>query len=580
MRNGSKLLALSMLGLLYGASALAAEQPKAFVPVTDAMIENPDPADWLMWRRTQSTWGYSPLKQINKGNVGKLQLAWTRGIGPGVQEGTPLVYNGTLYFPHPSDLVQAVDAKTGALKWQYRRPLPDDLGKYFPTPTTNRNLAIYGKFIIDTSSDDFAYAIDAETGKLAWETRILEYQKGAQQTSGPLIVKGMAISGRGCEPEGGPDACVIVAHDAKTGKELWRTRTIPRPGEPGSETWADLPDEARWHVGAWMVPSYDPEFNLIYIGTSVTSPAPKFALGGNDKEYLYHNSTLALNPDTGKIVWHYQHVVDHWDLDHPFERMLLDTVVAPDKSEVTWMNPKIKPGEKRKVITGIPGKTGIIYTLDRQTGEFLWARPTVYQNVVSNIDGATGKVTVNPATLMTSTASTVLACPSSAGGRNWPSGAYSPDSGMMYFPMRNTCSMVTPISNKPTLDSLYAIARKDAPVPGYTGQLGVLQAFSVATGKTTWRVELPNAPLSLMTTGGGLLFGGDLDGNFRAYDDKTGKVLWEVQLNSPVSGFPVTYSVDGKQYVAVSTGNILAGARGANGSVPPVSALYVFALPK
>ena len=159
--------------------------------------------------------------------------------------------------------------------------------------------------------------------------------------------------------------------------------------------------EQRWHVGTWMVPSYDPETNLIFVGTSVTIPAPKFTLGGNDKQHLYHNSTLAIDADTGKIVWYYQHVIDHWDLDHPFERLLVDTAIAPDANEVAWINPKIKPGERRKVITGIPGKTGIVYTLDRRTGEFLWARPTVMQNVVSNIDGATGKVTVNPETIFT-----------------------------------------------------------------------------------------------------------------------------------------------------------------------------------
>ncbi len=466
-------------------------------------------------------------------------------------------------------------------EWEYRRKLPEDLGKFFPTPTTNRNLAIYDRLIIDTSADDYAYALDAETGKLVWETKILDYQKGAQQTSGPLIVKGKAISGRGCEPEGGPDACVIVAHDAKTGKELWRTRTMPRPGEPGDASWGGLPDSARWHVGTWMVPSYDPELNLVYVGTSVTSPAPKFALAGNDKEYLYHNSTLALNADTGKIVWYYQHLVDHWDLDHPYERLLVDTAVTPDKSQVTWINPRLKPGERRKVLTGIPGKTGVVYTLDRQTGEFLWARPTVFQNVVGNIDGATGKVTVNPDTLMTEVGKSVLACPSSNGGKNWPAGAYSPMTNTMYYPLRNTCSTVAAISDKPTLESLYAIARKDAPVPGSSGKLGTVQAISVETGKAGWRFDQPEAPMSLIATGGGLLFGGDAEGHFRAFDQNTGKVLWEINLHSPVGGYPVTYTVNGKQYVAVSTGTTLGAARaGAGQGVAPVSGLYVFALPE
>ena len=224
--------------------------------------------------------------------------------------------------------MQALDARTGDLLWQYQRKLPADLGKFLPVFAINRNMAIYGDKIIDTSADDYVFALDAKTGALAWETKILDYQKGAQH-SGPIIANGKIISGRGCEPEGGPDACVITAHDATTGKEIWRTRTIPKPGEPGYDTWGNVPEEKRIHVGTWMVPSYDPQLNMVYIGTSVTSPAPKYMLGGNDKRYLHYNSTLALNADTGKIEY-YQHLVDHWDLDHPFERLLLDTAVAPD----------------------------------------------------------------------------------------------------------------------------------------------------------------------------------------------------------------------------------------------------------
>ena len=217
---------------------------------------------------------------------------------------------------------------------------------------------------------------------------MFDYRRGAQHTSGPIIADGKIISGRGCEPEGSPAACVIMAHDARTGRELWRRRTIAAPGEPNGDSWGTLADEERWHVGSWLVPSYDPELDLIFAGTSVTSPAPKFALAGNDKQYLYHNSTLALNADTGEIVWYYQHIVDHWDLDHPYERLLVETAVAPDRNEVTWINPRVRSGERRKVVTGIPGKTGIVYTLDRATGEFLWARPTVQQNVLASIDGA------------------------------------------------------------------------------------------------------------------------------------------------------------------------------------------------
>jgi alcohol dehydrogenase (cytochrome c) len=270
-----------------------------------------------------------------------------------------------------------------------------------------------------------------------------------KQGSAPLVANGALIAGRNCQPQGGPDACVITAHDAVTGKELWRKRTIPRPGEPGSDSWGDVPDEQRWHVGAWMIPSYDAELDLVYVGTSVTAPAPKFMLAGNDQQYLYHNSTLALRPKTGELVWFYQHAVDHWDLDHPFERILLDTAVAPDPAEVPWINPRLRPGEQRRVMTGIPGKTGIVYTLDRATGEFLWARPTITQNVIASIDGATGAVAIEPSALFTAPDQTRFICPTTNGGKNWPAGAYSPRTKMMYFPMENTCTNVTAVGGRP-----------------------------------------------------------------------------------------------------------------------------------
>jgi alcohol dehydrogenase (cytochrome c) len=464
---------------------VAQSQRALFRPVTDAMLEKPDPANWPMWRRTLDSWGFSPLDQVNRSNVNQLRMVWSRGMGPGnVQEATPLVYNGMMYVPNPNDYITALEADTGRLLWEYRRELPADLGKYLPFFSINRNLAIYGTMIIDTSADDFVFALDAQTGKLSWETKILDYHKGAQQSSGPIIARGRVISGRGCEPEGGPDACVITAHDARTGKELWRTRTIPAPGEPGDETWGGVPFERRYHVGTWMVASYDPELNLIYIGTSVSSPAPKFLLGGNDKKHLYHNSTLALNADTGKIVWYYQHIVDHWDLDHPFERLVVDTVVAPSAKEVTWINPRLKPGEKRKVLTGIPGKTGIVYTLDRQTGEFLWARPTITQNVVSKIDGATGEVTVNPETTYKAQGDERLICPSLNGGKNWPAGAYSPLTNTMYMPLQNMCMTTVVISDKQDVNGpLYGINNK-VRLPDGTDKVGVVQAISAETGQT------------------------------------------------------------------------------------------------
>jgi alcohol dehydrogenase (cytochrome c) len=333
----------------------------------------------------------------------------------------------------------------------------------------------------------------------------------------------------------------------------------------------------------WMVPSFDPELNRIYVGTSVTSPAPKFMLAGNDEQYLYHNSTLALDGDTGEIVWYFQHVVDHWDLDHPFERLLIDVAVAPDPDDVRWINPRVRPGEQRKVITGIPGKTGLVYTLDRETGQFLWARETIEQNVIADINTESGAATVNRDSLFTGVGQEILVCPSQRGGKNYPSGTYSPMSGLMYYPLENTCMTATSRREKPDPDDLYAISTRTQITPG-TDNVGTIEAISVQTGETVWKVEQRSAMLSLMSTGGGLVFGGDVNGRFRAYDQQSGEVLWTVNLNSPVNGYPATFEVDGRQYIAISTGSsghvLDLGLLTPDLAMGNDNQLYVFALPE
>ena len=330
-----------------------------------------------------------------------------------------------------------------------------------------------------------------------------------------------------------------------------------------------------------MVPSYDPELNLIYIGTSVTAPAPKFLLGGADLAHLYHNSTLALDADTGEIAWYYQHLNDHWDLDHPFERLLVDTVVAPDPDAVSWINPRIERGEVRKVMTGIPGKTGLVYTLDRETGEFLWATPTVTQNVISAIDGATGDVTENAEVVFSGMGQEVLACPTLIGGKDWEAGAYSPLTNMMYMPLRNACARM--LTTHEGNQRAYALGVRTQIAPG-TEMVGTVHAISAETGRTAWIHEQRAGTMSLVTTGGGLVFGGDVNGRFRAFDQETGEVLWEINLGSPITGFPITYAVDGRQYVVASTG-WAATASGFARLTPELrpsagNNIFVFALPE
>ena len=549
-------------------AAWAQSGDDGFVPVTDAMLDDPAPADWLSWRRTANGWGYSPLDQVNRDNVGDLRLVWTRPLRDGGQEGTPIAYGGTLYFPNPNDILQAIDAVTGDLKWEYHRDIPDDAPQVLGGArlvSVNRNIAIYGRTIIDTGNDGYVYAVDAVTGELAWDTEIFDYDTNpTRHTAGPMIAGGRVISGRSCRPNGGPETCAIVAHDAATGEELWRRRLIPAPGEPGDETWGGVPYEERLHVGSWMVPSYDHELDLVYVGTSVTSPAPKFMLGGVDNQHLYHNSTLALDGATGEIRWYYQHLNDHWDLDHPFERMLVDTAVAPDPDAVAWINPRLQPGEMRKVVTGIPGKTGVVYTLDRETGEFLWATPTIAQNVISDIDGATGAVTPNGEVVFTRIGQEVLSCPGWGGGKNWPAGAYSPVTNTMFIPMQNMCARVLATDTDPERLELYQLAARFQLAPGKEDR-GSVWAISAETGEAIWLHEQPAGTQAVVATGGGLVFGGDANGRFKAFDQETGAVLWEINLGSPVLGFPITYAVGGKQYVVASTSD--------------ESNLFVFALP-
>lgn len=541
-------LALSAALAALAASQLAAQSVSApaeilvpdFAPVTDAEIQNPDPADWLSWRRTLDSWGHSPLTQINRDNVGGLRLVWVRPLSPGHQEGTPLVHEGIMYFPGPSDVIEAIDAASGQMLWQYRRPLPDDIGQYLPVYDTTRNLAIFGQLIIGQAADNYLYALNARTGALVWETQIDDYRSGAKISSGPIIADSLAITGRSCEPEGGPDACVIVAHDATTGVEVWRTSIIARGDDPNDASWGGVPLEQRQQVGAWMIASYDPELKLIYMGTSVSAPAPKIRLAGPDHDYLYHNSTLALDVRTGRIVWHYQHMVDHWDLDHTFARILVDQEVAPDPAAVAWMAPDIQAGRTYRTLTGIPGKPGIVTTLDRETGRFLWARPTVRQTVIDHIDGATGRAVLNPASVPSDYTTAHEVCPGPTGGANYMTGSYSPDTHTLFMPLQNLCAQMTALdpANSP---GIYGMSQQIAIVPEAQGMLGSLFAVDAVTGRTRWEHRQRAGMQSLITTGGGLVFAGDAGGRFMALDQNSGEELWAMNLGSSVTGYPASF---------------------------------------
>ena len=556
-----------------------------FRPVSDAMLEDPPDEDWLMFRRTYDGWAYSPLDQVNKDNVGELRLAWSRAMEPGGQYTTPLVHAGVMYVQHPGDVIQALDATNGDLIWEYRRLRADD-----SRSRNRRNLAIFGHRLFHLTDDHHLIALDARDGALLWETEEQGSDAGIGHMGGPMVAAGVVVSGRSCSPRGGPDTCYLAGHDPETGRELWRRRTIPKPGEPGDDSWGDLPDAQRWHVGSWgNVPSYDPELGLLYWGTSVPAPSLELLRGTKGRDVLYSNSTLATRPATGEVAWYYQHLPrDNWDLDHVFERYLLDVAVAPDPAEVPWISPRLKPGERRRVVSGIPGKTGIVYTLDRETGEFLWARETLHQNVVTSIDGD-GTVHINE-DLVVGPFEEILVCPSLGGGKNWAAGAYSPRTGLMYQPQQNMCVLQMGNTATPEAEDGYAISWMVVPDPAVTGDpypVGRIDAIDLSTGRQAWRHEQRAAVIgTAVSTAGGLLFVGDINRRFMAFDDRTGRLLWQSIVSAPVSGSAISYAVDGRQYVAVAVGGGTASPERRALSVhtelkPPSDspALFVFALP-
>ena len=565
---------------------LAQAKVDDFEPVTRAMLEDPPDGDWLMFRRTYDGWAYSPLDQVNRDNVGELRLAWSRAGEPGGQYTTPLVHAGTMYVQQPGDVIQALDATDGRLIWEYRRQREDD-----SRSRNRRNLAIYGHRLFHLTDDQHLIALDARSGELLWETEERAGGAGIGHVGGPMVVAGVVVSGRSCSARGGPESCYLAGHDPETGREIWHRRTIPRPGEPEDASWGDLPDERRWHVGTWgNVPSYDPELGLLYWGTSVPQPSLERLRGTTGHDVLYSNCTLATDPATGDLVWYYQHLPrDNWDLDHVFERYLVDVAVAPDPDEVPWISPRITPGELRQVVTGIPGKTGIVYTLDRKTGEFLWARETLHQNVIKAIDGS-GEVHIDEE-MVVGPFEEILVCPSLGGGKNWPAGSYSPRTGLMYQPQQNLCHLQTGYTETPTAEDGYAtswLVVEDPAVTSYPYPVGRIDAIDISTGRQAWQHEQRAAVLgTAVSTAGGLLFAGDIDRRFMAFNDSTGEVLWQAIVSAPVSGSAISYAVGGRQYIAVAVGGGTASPERRALSIhtelkPPRDspALFVFALPE
>ncbi|MEA2989087.1 MAG: hypothetical protein QOG83_1798 [Alphaproteobacteria bacterium] len=581
MIRATRLAAMVLCALASGAAAQG-----DFKPVTDAVLANPDPADWLMLSRTFDQQRFSPLNQINKSNVGQLRMAWARGLPVGTQESTPIVYRGVMYLFAPGAGIQAVDATNGDLIWEYQREYPQAVN---PRAARNKSLGIYEDMIYFAAPDGVLLALDAQTGKVRWETKV---DDGGQTAGGILVADGKVITNRTCE-QGVRANCFIAAHDAKTGKEAWKFYVTAAPGEPGGDTWADMPAEQR-AAGPWGLPgSYDPKRKILYWGVANPNPYTRLTRHGRHDAVsftapanLYSNSTVALDVATGKLVWYYQELPgDDWDADHNQERILLRTRVNPDPRHVRWISPSIVPGEERDVVVTV-AEGGGMFMVDQETGRFLWSRPFPYDDPninMNDIDVKTGQTRVNVDKLFKKDGDKILGCYHNTRGL-WAI-AYHPGKNSLYVPFQDQClEMTANTKSKSGWGPRTGIMRPGSDPKKYMN----IGKIDLTTGEMRVLYSQPQASAgSALVTAGDLMFWGDQNRRLRAFDADDGKVLWETVLGGMIMNSTVSYAVNGKQYVMVFTGegqSVSAGPLGLTRTTMPRAvrghnSIFVFALP-
>jgi alcohol dehydrogenase (cytochrome c) len=553
-------------------------------PVSDAMLRAPPAGDWLMWRGGYDTLGYSRLDQINKSTVRNLGVAWTLALPPSANETAPLIHDGVLFI-ESGNTVEAVNAADGAILWQYIRALPDEL--HGGRDARMRGLAIYQDKLYAPTADGHIIALDLKSGNLRWDSAVVTSEHGSHPgqfdgayfhiSGGPLLVHGKVLVGisLGINTGGGD---FIAGLDAQSGKEVWRFNTIARPGQPGGDSWNGAPVKERFGSGVWSIGSYDPDLNLAYfgtgntydVGTLLTARARK---GVENNDALYTDSTLALNADTGKLSWYYQHMNrDVWDLDWAFEQSL---ITLPVNGKPTKL-----------LVTG--GKSAIFDAVDRTDGHYAFSKDLGLQNLVVKIDSTTGRKIIDPA-LAPQAGRTDLICPTATGARSWPTTAIDPTSGYLYVPLvANDCMDYSWVERDAAAVATGGqdMRLRARPKPGNDGNFGRIDAVDLKTGRVVWSKH-QRAPVasSLLATAGGLVFSGARDRHLRAYDGADGKQLWQVILNASPSSSPATYSVDGVEYVVIVAGGGGAFDSGTRSLTPEIidppagTTLWVFRLP-